>query len=203
MQRNTTRQAIIFDCDDVLLDWQEGFRRWMGTLQGIHLDPAGPQSWDMDVWVGQPATPFVERFNASHTFGSLHPCAGAKSAVARFYAAGHDLHVITSCSDDPIVIRRREQNLDCVFCDVFSSITCLPLGGTKYSTLMRFPRGSAWIEDNYVHACDGWLIGHDTWMLRRNHNVAQEKDSLRAIKWVSTFDQILDAVLTPPVSTAA
>lgn len=151
--------TIIFDCDDVLLDWQEGFRLWMLATNGLRLDPAGPQSWDMDEWIGQPALPFIERFNASTSFGDLRSCMGAKAAVAQLYAAGHELHVVTACSDDPAVIFRRERNLDRVFGDVFASIVCVPLGFSKTEALSQIAESTSqpiiWIEDNHKNA--SWL----------------------------------------------
>ena len=176
----------------------------MGTLRRINLDPAGPQSWDMDAWVGQPALPFVEEFNGTHTFGSLHPCAGAKAAVARLYAAGHRLHVLTSCSDDPITIRRREQNLDRLFGDVFTSITCLPLGVSKGETLSQFAPGAVWIEDNYRNARAGVEFGHDCWMMRRNHNrgceIASAGNWEPEVKWIDDFGPILDTYLPTKIA---
>lgn len=195
MKRGQELLPIIFDCDDVLLNWQEGFRRWMKSLRGIDLDPAGPKSWNMDEWVCQPAMPLVSRFNMSHTFGSLHPVAGAKEAVAALYAAGHNLHVVTACSDDPIVIRRREQNLDRVFGDVFTSITCVPLGSSKANALKSLPRG-IWVEDNVEHAIVGHLSNNKTFIMRRGHNAQREIPTRNAwpnITWIDDFKPILNA----------
>lgn len=198
MRQSYDGRAIIFDCDDVLLDWNEGFCRWMGALNRIHLDPAGPSNWDMDEWVGQPAMPFVERFNASWTFGSLKPCKGAKKAVADLYAAGYSLHVISSCSEDERTIRNREKNLDAVFGDVFSSIICLPLGSSKHEPLSQIAKSQSqkpiWIEDNFYNAVDGADLGMSAFVMRRSHNrLTEEKFRSKSNPiWIDDFGPVFE-----------
>ncbi|QXN72200.1 phosphatase [Rhodobacter phage RcRios] len=194
--QDTAVSTIIFDCDDVLLDWQEGFRLWMLATNGVRLDPAGPQSWDMDEWIGEPALPFIERFNASSSFGDLRSCMGAKAAVAQLYAAGHELHVVTACSADPAIIFRRERNLDRVFGDVFASIVCVPLGFPKSEALSKIAESTSqpiiWIEDNHKNALAGRALGFDCWMMRRPHNLSHEAFSPLDMKWADDFDPILE-----------
>lgn len=187
-------KTIIFDCDDVLLNWQRGFTDWMFDFHQIQLDPAGPQSWDMNLWVGQNALPFVQQFNASPDFGNLQACEGSQQAIARLYAAGHSIHVITACSDHPEAIARREANLDRVFGDVFSSIICIPLGGKKADALRSLPLG-AWIEDNVDHALTGREIGHRTFIMRMNHNFAREGllCDVLDLEWIDDFEPVLNA----------
>ncbi|UUV43245.1 phosphatase [Rhodobacter phage RcCWillis] len=191
-RREDFGRTIIFDCDDVLLDWQDGFRSWMLRNHGLVLDQSGPSSWNMDEWVGAPALPFVKQFNSSIAFGDLSAYAGAKRAVSALYASGHNLHVITACSDDPATIRRRELNLDRIFGDVFTSIICVPLGASKADALVNLPTG-VWIEDNVDHALTGHKIGHKAFVLRRNHNFARENATcnLSGLHWVDDFEPIL------------
>lgn len=208
-RRDSDAGTIIFDCDDVLLDWQEGFRNWMGALNGIHLDPAGPSSWDMNSWVGRSAMPFVERFNASITFGSLLPCPGAKEAVRRLYAAGNNLHVVTACSDDPTTVARRERNLDRVFGDVFTSIICVPIGQSKADALREIVDANPatvpiWVEDNVRHATTGHGLGLNAFVMRRNHNRHLETCTIATVRpmtWIDTFSELLDH-LTPELLAA-
>ena len=42
---------FIFDCDDVLLDWQSRFHLWL-TAHGYDVDAKGPISWDLCEWIG-------------------------------------------------------------------------------------------------------------------------------------------------------
>lgn len=188
--------AIVFDCDDVLLDWQGGFSKWLGQNKGIYLSKVGPRSWDMDEWVGQPARPLIEEFNASPDFGYLLPILGARQAIAKFYAAGHRLHVVTACSTNPTIVERRTRNLDALFGDVFTSIVCVPLGFAKSEALETIIRsssqGAVWIEDNYRNCLMGVDLGFDEcWMFRRNHNRADEDATDPRINWTNSFDPIL------------
>lgn len=198
--------TIVFDCDDVLLNWQEGFCAWMRTVYRRNLDPCGQLSWDLDDWIGESARPFIEKFNASAIFGSLVPVAGAREAVAKFYAAGHELHVVTACSDDPAIVGRRLSNLDRVFGDVFASITCVPLGFSKAEALDAIRSNTSqevvWIEDNYKNAILGIEQGFHCWMMRRNHNRADEPLGDPRIRWTDDFERILQSHLHREVIAA-
>lgn len=195
-RRPTTGQTYIFDCDDVLLDWQSGFMRWMAAIKRRPLNPAGPQSWDMLDWVGADAYDLVAQFNESMTFGNLIYCDGARAAVRTLYEAGHELHVISSCSADPAVVGRRERNLDRMFGDVFTSIVCLPLGSSKVKAIEKIvdaaPSGTAtWIEDNVQHALDGFMLGLNTFVVRRGHNARDEGDIGSHLTWIDNLAEIV------------
>jgi FMN phosphatase YigB (HAD superfamily) len=198
-RRNENLPAICFDCDDVLLDWQNGFRDWLWKSKGVHLSKSGPTTWDMDKWVGQPARPLIEQFNGSADFGYLLPCLGAREAVAKFYARGHQLHVVTACATDSVIVERRTKNLDALFGDVFTSIVCVPLGFAKSEALETIRRSSSqrpvWIEDNYKNCLLGVELGFDCWMFRRNHNRSHEDFVRPDVTWTDTFDPILEAHL--------
>lgn len=175
-----TKPIIVLDCDDVLLDWREGFMRWMKTLRGIELDPNGPRSWNMDKWVGEPAMPFVVDFNKSMTFANLKPMYDARKAVASLYAAGYKLHVVTSCgASSSLTARWRERNLDACFGDVFSSLTCLDMGQSKQEALKALKlinplANPVYVEDNIDHANAAADLGYETYMVRRRHNTSFE-----------------------------
>ncbi len=175
---------IIFDCDDVLLNWIGGFR------ESLPIKPATPfpLDWDMDLWVGVPARPLVERFNASPAFGELEPCPGAVEAVAALKAAGHKLIVLTSCSRAVEVIGRRRVNLERVFGPVFSKVICLELGASKKWHLGRLDLG-VWVEDNVNHAEAGLSVGHETYLFNRPHNIHLSVSE--AITRIDSFDPIL------------
>lgn len=183
---------IIFDCDDVLLDWMSGFRAWL--LRRSIRTFGEPTTWNLDEWLGFPSLPLIRAFNTSPSFGQLNPVAGAQRAVASLYSAGHKLHVITSClSDDPATKARRENNLDRVFGDVFSSINCIPLGESKVAELEEIGSG-IWIEDNPNHALDGFLMGFETYCLRKSHNADwQNFGNQSSFTWIDDFEPIIDA----------
>lgn len=189
---------ILIDCDDVLLDWQAGFRRWLRDERGINPHPSGPTSWNMSTWLGlddDECLAAINHFNASIDFEHLPSVAGAAPSLSDLKDAGHDLYVITSCGDHPATIVRRCRNLHRHFGEIFSEIICVPLGVSKQSHLQGF-EPSIWIEDNYKHALAGLQCGHRTFMLRRNHNRNDEMGSQGQIKWVDDWGEIVSLIST-------
>lgn len=187
---------VLIDCDDVLLDWQRGFRSWLRDIHGIRPHPSGPTSWQMTGWLGLPEADclyLVKQFNASTDFGCLPPIPDAVNAIANLRKDGRLLYVITSCGTDPTTISMREQNLLSAFGDVFAEVIGVPLGVSKQTHLATF-EPSIWVEDNYHNALSGLHHGHRTFMLRRNHNRYDEANSHDMITWVDDWWELLSRI---------
>lgn len=199
---------FIFDCDDVLLDWQTGFMKFCSTY-GIHLNPAGPQSSDLGEWMW--ATPqivraYVERFNASQAFGSLRACDHANDVVWSLLDAGHTISVLTACGDSAAVRRAREKNLWDWFAYLtfvwdgyvspFSTIDFLPLGASKFEHLYNASRSNGdlvYVEDSFRHAQSGVVNGIKTYCLRRSHNRRDEVENPESgVIWIDDIRGVLE-----------
>ena len=189
----------IFDCDDVLLDWQTGFTTYLAD-RGIDLDPAGPQSWDLSKWIGcsdEAARSWVARFNGSASFGKLAAMPGARDVVWALRDAGHTVSVLTACGDAVGIPRMRVQNLVTAFgSDTFRSITILDLGGSKFDALVRaatcYGENIVFIEDNFQHAQAGVLSGIKSYCLRRSHNRRCEIENPTSdVIWIDDLREIL------------
>jgi len=186
---------FIFDCDDVLLDWQSGFTNYLHG-RGIHPDPAGPSDWDLSIWIGcSPlfARQLVEDFNSTRGFAHLEPMPGMKEALWCLHDAGHDISVLTCCGDSPRRCRDRIGNLYRAFGrfpDKSSyymetpwrseDVVILPLGASKLESLREAKtwRGDpVFIEDRFVYAREGVSLGIETICLRRGHNRKDEAAS--------------------------
>ncbi|RVC71314.1 hypothetical protein EN759_00425 [Mesorhizobium sp. M00.F.Ca.ET.038.03.1.1] len=192
-EREKRNVHFILDCDGVLLDWTRGFRHWVFATHGIKPSASGPRSWSLFTWLGLPESrcfELIKEFNASQAFGELYAVPGAKEAIARLKAAGHQFTVLTSCSDDPVALQRRRQNLDNEFEGAFDRVICLPLREKK-TPWLNVLRGGVWIEDNYDNAMMGVEAGHKTFMLRHPHNAEHERSSDSRITWVDNFAPIL------------
>lgn len=182
---------IIFDCDDVLLDWCGGFRSWFNETRGASIK-GEPGSWDMSAWLGVPkesVRPLIVEFNASNSFNWLKPMPGAVQAVRRL-GEKHKLCVLTACSEDPQVQAMRRFNLFMVFgAGAFADVFCLPLGGSKeqhLDALFTLHGPCAWVEDNVTHARVGKEIGHTSYVLRRPHNRDLE-DADDGLFWIDSL----------------
>lgn len=200
---------FIFDCDDVLLDWQGGFRAFL-TERGYTPCPKGPTSWDMSEWIGcsdKQSRAYVEKFNASPAFGTLKACPGAKEIIWAIRDAGHTISVLTACGDGRDTARARFDNLF----DQFRSegpltpfhkpyalysgpITILPLGASKFEYLYDISRKTGdlvFVEDAFQHAQSGVINGIRSYCLRKTHNRAQERDNPDSdVIWIDDISQI-------------
>lgn len=202
---------FIFDCDDVLLDWQTGFSDWLGKYHIAPPDPAGPQTWGLSEWLNcsqEQARRYVREFNASPAFGQLKACDHARDVVWGLQDEGHRASVLTACGTDRAVTLARYWNLmeafdtDALEHDPFDSplnrwcsgISFLPLGASKFDYLCRVRRSRpdlVFIEDNFAHAQSGVACGIKSYCLRRSHNRAEEAanpDS--AVIWIDDLREV-------------
>lgn len=168
------KPTVIFDCDDVLLNWLEGFATYCSDKLGREISRRGPDDWVMDKWLGtepHETIQLIEEFNTSPHFGNLSTVDGAVTAVHELIANVNDvrLHVVTSCSSDWSTIEMRKSNLRRYFGPVFDSVHCLDLGQSKEAVLHAFEPG-VWIEDNLKNALIGVKAGHKTFMRQTSHN---------------------------------
>jgi len=190
---------LIFDCDDVLLDWIGGFRQYAATrLQ--HSVTGEPQSWHMGEWLGcsdEVAFELVEEFNASIHFGRLEAVDGAREVIedvlnlVRERTSDYRLHVVTSCSSEASTVHLRRDNIEKVFGKgTFDTIHCLDLGQPKTKVLRAWPEGSVWIEDNYKNALMGADVGHRTFIRKRPHNAEYQELHDDRLTWFETWEQL-------------
>ena len=196
------RQHIIFDCDDVLLDWMGGFKAFLPSV-GFSPDPAGPDNWDMSGWIGTSPShtrKLVAYFNHKPEFSSLKAIPGAKEKVWDLNAKGHSCHVLSSCGDDNRVTTSRRHNLFMHFNRVrmggedfaFKRITTLPLGGNKLTELRKWPAANTvFVEDNFQNALSGALLLMKTYCIRKPHNRADEAaDAASGVIWIDDINEV-------------
>lgn len=184
-------KRILFDCDDVLLDWLGGFRSFIETHHGIVPDHPAPLSWDMEAWLGgRNPRPLIEEFNTSHHFAKLEPVAGAVEAVTTLHRRGWWIGVLTSCTvqGGGVEISRMD-NLQSHFGRKIQQTWCLPLGSSKRVGLNLIAPG-VYVEDNLDHAISAVSLGIKTFMVRRPHNLALES-SAPLMKWVDNLPEMV------------
>lgn len=189
-------KQIILDCDDVLLNWIGGFRKYAAAR--LEYDVIGePQSWSMGDWLGtsnEVAFELVEEFNASDYFGNLEAVEGAVEAIRKINVnVENRLHVITSCSSDAATVAMRRSNLSQVFTQwTFDSMHCLDLGQKKTKILQAFAPGSIWVEDNYKNALMGAELGLRTFIRKRPHNAEYQELHDDRLTWFDHWSELGD-----------
>lgn len=192
----------VFDCDDVLLDWQQGFSRFM-SARGMDLAPEGPSQWDMADWIGcspDAALSWVSRFNNSESFAYLNAMPGAYEAVWRLRDKGATIHVLTSCGEHKQ--RDRASNLNLAFgrngSNPFSSLHCLPLGEPKLAALLDMKDDLApdpyarfvFVEDRFENADSATFQGILSYCLRRSHNRKDEDAHFTDVHWIDNLNEV-------------
>lgn len=184
---------VIFDCDDVLLNWTEGFREYLNRERGITCQTPSPTSWDMSNWTGLGKAKTwkeISLFNEeSKDFSKLNPIDGAIDSVREIKSQGYKLHVITSCSSHDDCVSRRKENLTSLFGNVFNDIHCIPLGASKENYLKIYDP-SFWIEDNVQNAIIGHKIGHKSIIRLTEHNKSLTRETPPGITWASNWNEI-------------
>ena len=201
---------FIFDCDDVLLDWEGGFINWLDP-DGTKIDRAGPKSWCLAEWLHcsqMEAAMWVREFNASERFGKLKARPGARELVWDLRDASHTISVLTACGENRDVRRARINNLiealkgprdnpyDGTGFDAIDQIDFLPLGASKFTYLYEFTRDRdpgdvVFVEDNFEHAKSGVANGIRSYCLRQSHNRQQEAENpATQVIWIDDLDAI-------------
>lgn len=145
------RKRIVLDCDDVLLNWSAGFKRFVESQthhrQAINENTVfsiGSQ-YGMSVADG---LEWVERFNAHGQFGELEPTPGAKQAVQWLLADEFNIYIITACGNSPANKTLRHRNLDYVFGPhAFKEVVFAPGGHSKVEYLKDFD-GCFFVDDH-------------------------------------------------------
>ncbi|ARB06132.1 phosphoglycolate phosphatase [Dinoroseobacter phage vB_DshS-R5C] len=190
--------TVLLDCDDVLLNWLDGFRKYVAAKRGVEICERGPTDWVMDEWLGtepHETIQLIEEFNASPAFGKLEPVEGAQDAI-RMMGVMSDyhvrMHVITSCSSDWATVEMRKTNLrEHYGFNTFDSVHCLDLGQSKESILHAFDAPCLWIEDNIKNALLGVKAGHRVVMRQTSHNVRHRADAESAgIVWIEHWNEL-------------
>lgn len=186
---------VLLDCDGVLLDWEASFREWVAARLRRPI-AAQPSHWDLTKWLkvdSEEADKLIRAFNRSEGFGNLAPIYGSQWALSALVEVGAELHVITSCSDLPNVCHARKKNLTAIFGDVFASITCLPLHGSKVKALANHEPGAIWVEDNFTNATVGHHLGHQSFVLRYPHNA--HADGKPGPTWCDDWPDVLKTLV--------
>ena len=197
--------SIIYDCDDVLLDWRAGFSNFLKEFDGIETRPGRPCAYDMKTWIGTDDRDFIvdriKRFNSGYGgyYEHLSPMSGAVSAVHQLREAGYQDSILTSCGADKKTIRARIANLNRVFGE-FKNVDFVELGESKKSHLAAH-RISWFIEDGLDHARDGIETGHRVIVLEDNLNIDVTPDDkfVRLESWSDILETILEPETTPVV----
>ena len=157
-----TDKIILTDVDGVLLDWFNGFDRYM-VKKGLPMLTGKEKSYLLAERHGitdLEAYKMAREFNCSEMIADLDPIADAQKYVGKLRKQGFRFIAITSLSEHPRAYSFRKQNLARIFGDAVQTLICLDTGAPKRSTLQQWEgSGLFWIEDHVTNALDGAELG--------------------------------------------
>ena len=184
-------KLILTDCDGVLLHWEWMFDRWMAK-HGYTRN--SQNSYNMDINYDIPraeAERLVKIFNETVYIANLPPYADAIKYVKQLHEDhGYVFHVVTSISNDPLIVKSRIANLYAVFgSSPFYAIDCVV---DKEPTLSQYASSNCWwIEDHVKNYELGIRLGLSSVMMTQHYNAAHPA-AIRVSNWRQLTEVILN-----------
>jgi len=194
----TDRKIILTDIDGCLLNWREGFMRFMSN-RGFSTRPEFESQYLLSESYNLSDDEFyeqVEIFNSGRwEFGTLKPVPGAVKAVNALTELGYRFIGISACSSKKQAFVLRRANLYNIFGDVFDAVHCLDLKDGKKSHLMQH-KPTFWIDDKMSMCLEGLEAGHKCILMDYVWNQDDHSDRVeRCQDWediVAYINTILD-----------
>jgi len=133
----------------------------------------------------------IHDFWHSDIMRNLKPLPCALDVLPRLYRQGWDFVGITAVSDDPEVVKAREENLADVFGFKFEKVHCTGYhymtsnGDNVKAKYLAQYEPTIWVEDSFHNAVAGALLGHTAFLINRIHNDNDDKHGLvrRVADW--------------------
>lgn len=188
------RKVILTDCDGVLLNYLEGFEKYVESLGYVSQND---HNYDFDLKYGitkELAYDLIKSFNTTSLVGKLEPFKDSVEYIKKFKDDGWEIIVITSFGTDAYSMFLRQQNLDDVFGkDTFKLLICLEQGSKKYDILKEYSNtGYPWIEDHVENCEDGLRLGLNSFLINQDYNQHSiiSSDIKRINSWKDIYEEL-------------
>lgn len=186
-------KLILTDVDDTVLNFSDHFQEWLEKAHGIYSQKRLRDHWNVpytfDVTI-QKSNILIDEFSTSDMMHQLRPEFCAVEVLPKLYRSGYRFVAITACTDDPKTKEYRATNLLNAFGFEWEDIHCVGLHTDKGAFLTRYDP-SIWVEDKFENAVRGAEIGHEAFILDRNHNRHFQHDDVTRIKdWHDILEKI-------------
>lgn len=177
-------QFLLLDVDGVLLDWQQGFLKYLRITHAQLIPTAEKQPGEtFEDWLQLSNTKvshLVQEFHKDPSFGELHALPGAIKAISILQNFFH-LVLITACGTHTTTKKLRSSNLQEVFGDCFAHMHCTDTFAEKETHLRKYPT-SWWIEDHLMNAQLGAKCGHRAVLIDYPYNQSDHTDHILRFK---------------------
>ena len=131
----------VIDVDDVLLDWTQGFDKWVRVEYGyVGIPISQRQDRLFDLFHNE----IYNEFNQSNQFESLNLIKDADIGLIEI-SKQFDIKLITSCGEQ--YYKYRKFNLDLYLSNINYELIVLPLHKSKYEYIDKY-KPTIFIDDN-------------------------------------------------------
>lgn len=179
-----SKDTVILDVDGCLLNWEEGFHKWI-TERGYRLlnpnEYCIENRYNLDT---KKAGDLVKYFNESVYAGDLNPYPKAHKYLKKMQAKGWRLVVVTCFGSEPLVMESRLRNLAKAYPGVkFEKVHFLRPIDSKLEILKSYSdRAFIGIDDNFGHYMSleksglfGCLLDHGYYNTTTINNITKVK----------------------------
>lgn len=181
------KKPFYSDVDGVKLDWWSSFVAYNERI-GLPLSaPIQRCFMFSDVYpsLGKSMSVLmahIERFHRSEEFALMEPYPSALQATKELYDdKGVKTTFISSFSDDPVVIRRRQERLSHLLEGRDFELISLGLLACKSRVLNSLPAG-IYVDDSPKHCLSALSAGHKAYLRKHPYNEKEQSASLRPVE---------------------
>lgn len=196
-------KIILTDIDGCLLNWREGFMRFM-LNRGYSIHPEFESQYLLTEYYGinhEELHEQVESFNSGRwEFGTLRAEPGALSGINALSELGYRFIAISACSSSKQSFVLRRANLYNIFGDVFDEVHCLDLKDGKKSHL-AYHEPTFWIEDKMSACLEGVDAGHKCILIDQTWNKDQHDDRVERCQDWDAIVAYVNTVLNEQTGT--
>lgn len=184
-------KKIYSDADGVCLNWLSGFIQFMDREghAAMHDQPKNFSMVDIFPTIEKPWE-LIADYHRSEFYDVIRAYADAKEAFKHLKANGAEIVIVTSCGDEPEIMRSRDATVEREFGSDVSDIIYLPYGSSKYEKLKSLPPG-VFIDDQPQIALEGAQAGHHAILRDRSYNINEHHIDYHRVENMQVWAQRL------------
>jgi|SRR6185437_9508186 len=197
---------IITDVDGVLLDWFNGFEKWITEVKGVKpthdATPSMYKLTDKYPFTSKEIVKLIEEFNSSPYFGELKPIDGSVEFLKKLLEDNTKevawLSAGSVAGQEELCFDMRANNLkECFGTDITGTLLVMDTPKDAYLEKYKEEMGDSlvFIEDSLSHAETAIKLGIRTILLGTTYNNTKNKSKLlyRAESWENIYN-IIDKI---------
>ncbi len=196
---NLKRKAIVFDCDDILLDYMKGIKAFLKLHYNIN-PPGLPDDYVLSSWAGVSDAEMIKiiaHYNEqSYEFGLLEPVHHRTVDLMKV------LHSVARGQVDFIVLTKsgtlghgevlRKVNLFNTFGDIFKEIIIIEKYESKKGSILKIQQNYdilCFVDDYVKNIDDAESCQVNSVILERTHNIKHKESGKYTFKkdWIELY----------------